>query len=579
MSSETRTCQNCKSEFVIEPEDFLFYEKIKVPPPTWCPECRLQRRLAWRNERNLYKRVCDLCKKPIISMYSDRVPFPVYCSGCWWGDGWDPREYGTEYDVTKPFFEQFHELMSKVPQEALQGKQSVNSDYSNYTMNAKDAYLSVLIVESENVSFSRFLLQCRDCSGCSMSTKLEKCVRMSRTGFCSDSSDCMITEYSHGVHFMYDCINCSDCYGCINLNHKRYHIFNRPYSKEEYEKKVAQLKSFPWEEQRERVHAFFRTQPVRGYIHYFSHNVSGEEIYYSENCKQCFLANFVKDSAYIFNTSSLDRSNEATHDNYDCTIVADTALCYEMIGGSKSYQCRFGFINDNSISLDYSMFCYGSSNLFGCIGLRNKQRCILNREYDAEVYAELRMKIVQEMGDYGEFPPAVFSPFAYNETLAQEYFPLTKSEALRKGYAWKDPEARDYKITMRGNTLPDRIADVRDSVLQETIGCAHEEECSEQCTFAFKIIPQELALYRRLELPLPRLCPNCRYSQILNERNPLKLFEARCRCAGAVSENGAYANQADHGHGKVHCLNSFKTVFKPEEMIVYCKECYQSEFI
>jgi hypothetical protein len=28
--SETKICQNCKKEFVIEQEDFNFYEKIKL---------------------------------------------------------------------------------------------------------------------------------------------------------------------------------------------------------------------------------------------------------------------------------------------------------------------------------------------------------------------------------------------------------------------------------------------------------------------------------------------------------------------------------------------------------------------
>lgn len=36
---ETKTCQNCKTRFTIEPEDFVFYEKIGVPAPTFCPEC------------------------------------------------------------------------------------------------------------------------------------------------------------------------------------------------------------------------------------------------------------------------------------------------------------------------------------------------------------------------------------------------------------------------------------------------------------------------------------------------------------------------------------------------------------
>lgn len=50
MNSETRNCQNCKQPFTIEPDDFGFYEQIKVPPPTWCSDCRLMRRMSFRNE-------------------------------------------------------------------------------------------------------------------------------------------------------------------------------------------------------------------------------------------------------------------------------------------------------------------------------------------------------------------------------------------------------------------------------------------------------------------------------------------------------------------------------------------------
>ncbi len=49
MKEETKTCQNCKKEFQIEPEDFAFYEKINVPPPTFCPECRMIRRMMFLN--------------------------------------------------------------------------------------------------------------------------------------------------------------------------------------------------------------------------------------------------------------------------------------------------------------------------------------------------------------------------------------------------------------------------------------------------------------------------------------------------------------------------------------------------
>ena len=106
MESQTKQCQNCKKDFVIEPDDFAFYEKIRVPPPTFCPECRLQRRLSFRNERILYKRACDLCGKEVISIYHSEGKNVMYCQHCWWSDKWDPLAYGQGYDFQKPFFEE-----------------------------------------------------------------------------------------------------------------------------------------------------------------------------------------------------------------------------------------------------------------------------------------------------------------------------------------------------------------------------------------------------------------------------------------------------------------------------------------
>ncbi|MCX6723092.1 MAG: hypothetical protein NT094_03415 [Candidatus Staskawiczbacteria bacterium] len=110
MESQIKQCQNCKQDFIIEPDDFTFYEKIKVSAPTFCSECRLQRRLTFRNERNLYHHKCGLCDKSIVSMYSSDKPFPVYCHDCWWSDKWSPFSYGRDYDWNKSFFEQFKEL-------------------------------------------------------------------------------------------------------------------------------------------------------------------------------------------------------------------------------------------------------------------------------------------------------------------------------------------------------------------------------------------------------------------------------------------------------------------------------------
>ena len=107
MQDEIKNCQNCKKDFVIEPDDFGFYEKIKVPPPTFCPECRLLRRMIATNERVLYKRKCDLTGKDIFSMYDEKATFPVYETDAWYSDAWDPYSYGMDYDENRPFFDQF----------------------------------------------------------------------------------------------------------------------------------------------------------------------------------------------------------------------------------------------------------------------------------------------------------------------------------------------------------------------------------------------------------------------------------------------------------------------------------------
>ncbi len=90
---ETRTCRACSIPFSITDRDMEFYAKVSpifngkkelIPPSTLCPECRQQRRLTFRNERNLYKRTCDLTRKDIISIYSPDKPYIVYESSAWW---------------------------------------------------------------------------------------------------------------------------------------------------------------------------------------------------------------------------------------------------------------------------------------------------------------------------------------------------------------------------------------------------------------------------------------------------------------------------------------------------------------
>jgi len=82
MNSEVKNCQNCKKDFTVEPEDFKFYEKIRVPPPTFCPYCRMIRRMTFANLSSFYKRPCEKCGKQTICLYAPENPNHMYCNDC-----------------------------------------------------------------------------------------------------------------------------------------------------------------------------------------------------------------------------------------------------------------------------------------------------------------------------------------------------------------------------------------------------------------------------------------------------------------------------------------------------------------
>ncbi len=126
---ENRICQNCQKDFTIESEDFSFYEKIKVPLPTFCPDCRTQRRFTWRNERNLYRNKCAATGANVISGFSVDSGMTIYEREYWWSDKWDPMSFGVDYDFSKPFFLQFQSFMKSTPMPSSFNARTINSEY------------------------------------------------------------------------------------------------------------------------------------------------------------------------------------------------------------------------------------------------------------------------------------------------------------------------------------------------------------------------------------------------------------------------------------------------------------------
>jgi len=571
--NETKICQNCKKEFIIDSEDFNFYEKIKVPPPTFCPECRMVRRMNFRNERSLYHKKCNLCNKNVISVYPEFSSISVYCQDCWWSDNWDPISFSREMDFSKSFISQIKELYSSVPQMSLFNTKSTNSDYCNFAAENKNSYLFFGGKNNENVLFSHNTAGSKETADVSASEKLElsyeciECKNSNRLFFSRNCENCV------NSYFLYECRNCTDCFGCTNLRNKQYCLFNKQLTREKYFEKIEKINLGSFKEKEELKNKFIDI--YLNSIHRFSYQIN------TTNCTGNNIKN-ARNTKYSFDIMGNDSENNkyTTHvvlgikDSWDNYGVSKAEMLYETIAigfdSNEHYNCRFSFFVRGGNSVSYSINCSSCDHIFACIGLRNKQYCILNKQYTKEEYEELVPKIIKHMNDmpyidakgriykYGEFFPPELSPFAYNETIAQEYFPLTKEEALKQGYKWKEKEERNYTIDIKNEDIPDDIKEVDNDIIGKVIECAHKGTCNEQCTEAFKIIPEELQFYQRMNLPLPRLCPNCRHYQRLSQRNPLKLWHRHCMKEG--------------------CTNEFETSYSPDRPeIIYCERCYQQE--
>ena len=216
-------------------------KKYAIPTPTLSPDERQKRRLSWRNEQKLYKRNCDKSGKEIISLYSPEKEFPVYDQKIWWSDDWSPIDYGVDFDFSRAFFEQFRDLMKRVPLPATLGRNLENSDYSLHSSDLKDCYLVVSTIGGEELLYGYQGNSSKNCIDFYQSNNSEYCYqivdthRSYRCYFSQDLDDCQ------DCVFCYDCKNCTHCLFCFNLRGKNYCVNNRQYSPEEYEKEKAKI--------------------------------------------------------------------------------------------------------------------------------------------------------------------------------------------------------------------------------------------------------------------------------------------------------------------------------------------------
>jgi len=546
-------CTCCSLPFEISAEELSFLKRItpsfnsrrfEIPAPTHCPDCRLRRRMIWRNEFRLHRRKSDLSANPILTFFPPQSRCKVYSPAEWWSDSWEALTYGRDFDFKRRFFEQFEELLETVPLLGLSVIDNENSDYINCAGWCKNCYLIAGANYNEDCFYGNYINHSRNSVDCNFIDRCELCYE------CSDCTNCYNLRYSFNSHhcsdsvFLHNCRNCRNCFGCVNLVGKEFYLFNKKFSAAEYQAQVVKSAIGT----RSGVHAAaalfeeHRLQfPYRFMLGEHNENISGSSIHHSKNAYSCFDVNEVEDCRHCI---WLNKARDCM-DVYSWGFSGE--LLYECIeAGGNSYQTLFSATTSNSRDVYYSYLTVNSHDIFGCVGVQRKEYCILNKQYSKSEYEDLASKIVEHMqhhGEWGEFFPMRLSRLPYNSTIAQDYFPLERAAAEALGAYWVEVEDRQASGEF---AVPDNIDECDESICDKVLSCSSSNR-------AYRIAKPEFSFYKNNRIPVPDRCFIERHSHRVRRRTPRQLWSREC----------------------AQCREMLLSPYNPQRPeVIYCDRCY-----
>ncbi|OGZ76123.1 MAG: hypothetical protein A2205_03680 [Candidatus Staskawiczbacteria bacterium RIFOXYA1_FULL_37_15] len=524
---------------------------MDLPMPTMCPSCRFKYLLAFWVFGRFRIGKSALSGKTIITVLPESVPFPIYERNEFVSDAWDPLTYGKDYDASRLFIDQLVELQSKVPHPHQVGTKNTNCDWADDLWESKDAHLTRSAFRIESIIYGYRLANCKKCIDVTYSFDLERsydclfCFKSYNLKYSFNSRDCIDSL------FLYDCRNCQNCFMCWNLKNKKYHILNQPYSKEEYEKKLEEynLKS---RASVEKLKKEFWKHIQQDAVHRQNYNVqtvnsTGNLITNDKNCHQCYFLEESENCHYVFrgfqNKEIIDSVGALKSEK--CAFGSSDQFAYGNLCNLYTTNCRYS---------SYLDFCEESEYCFGCVGLRKKKYCVLNKQYTKEEYESLVEKIKSDMkknGEWGRLWPLSAAYSGYNLSLAHMQFPMTKTEALQFGAKWEEASKPHYENIITADTLPDSIDDVKDEITKQRILCPETK-------LSYNITKDELAFYKEHGIPLPNRHFDWRTQE---HYKPFShMVELQCGiCA--------------------HCNKEIEHYYSPELGFqkIACMECYQRE--
>lgn len=450
---------------------------------------------------NLYKRNGRICRYP----ESDRIKVL------------DDKEYRNatsyfrDYDFQESFFENFWWLVDIFPFEHIfHFDNNENSEFADGVFWAKNTYLSFIIgFHSENVAYSALcynhihniynsFLACINSSNIYMS------------GGVNESHNVFYSRYitnSANIWFSTNLIGCSECIGCDSLENQKYMIGNKEYTREEYEQKKQEILH-----DKNSFDTNYRHISTKKWRNLASTNVEWDYIVKSSNIENGSWVVNIHESRNVVIANG-DKGSRFLYDGFDVGMNSEhfygVMWAWGLPTGAAHLYCSMQITN--STFMYYSQYMEDSHYCLGCIGLKNKSYCILNKQYSKEEWEKLTEKIFETMemdGSLGTFFPARMNPFYFNDTAASLIDDsFTKEEVEKEGYLWRDAP---IKVD-----IPEGMGVVKTSELGKFEGFQNgawhinpailEKVIVDTGWNYYRIIQMEYDFLMKYALPLPRL--------------------------------------------------------------------------
>ena len=547
MESEIKTCIDCKNEFIINSGDLILYQKVGLEIPEQCFDCRLKQYFAFWVFGKFRKGVSDLSGESLITILPSNARYPIYKSHEWWSDAWDPMSFGQDYDSSRSFFDQLKKLQEKIPRPHQMGENNTNCDWCDDAWESKNCYLSRAFLKCENLNYCFRVVESKDSFDLTLCYYLQNsydclaCHNSYNLNFSESSRDCIDS------YFLFDCRNCQNCFMCWNLRNKNYYIRNKQYTKEEYESELKKIK-LDSHKNIENLKNEFENILKNNAAHRENMNIKTTNSIgnYLTNCDKCV-------NVFTWENSQNCRNSLRGLNTKDCIDQLGTwnnELSGNNSGVFGGYQIKHSVWSDARYS-EYLDLCYEVEYCFGCVGLRKKKYCILNKQYNKEGYEKLKSEIISDMskrGEYGKFFPYSMGFCPYNLSTGMMYFKdIKKEEILKHGGSWSD-EDFSSQDGISSLELPDSILETEKSITLQALICPESK-------YRFNISEAEYKFHKNKNFALARFHFDLRMLKKARKTAVLKSYPYKC----------------------IYCQNDIMAYYPPEwgYQKIACEECYK----